>query len=165
MDESGRKVLIGILIAIAAGVSLYFLIDDAPTRSGGVSTQVQNDPSPNSSRPEGDGIISPEARVVSRAMIGTWKSADDPKFTREFREDGTVLDRYEGGESATREGIWGVFTADMAATGTTTGLAPGVVYLQMTINDVSVYFSVIRAADTLEFAYLEGGQLNFVRAQ
>jgi hypothetical protein len=158
MDEKGRKTLIGIIIAIIGGVSLYFLIFDVSASPSNVVV--------DSARPAGDGITSPEASAVTRAMVGVWRSADDPKFTREFRGDGTVTDRYEGDEGATKEGIWGAFTADMAVAGLTTGLTPGTVYVQVTIDDSSLYFSVIRAADTLELLYLDRGeQLNFTRSQ
>ena len=161
MDESGRKILIWILIAIVAGVSAYFLVFGT---SVSPVEQMANDENSESGRPAGDGVVSPEANVVTQAMIGTWQSAEDTEFTREFKEDGTFVDR--DGEVA-EEGIWGVFTVDMAAAGTTTtGLVPGVVYLQITIDGTSSYFIVARAADTLELRYLDReGQENFTRAE
>ncbi len=156
MDESGRKILIGILVVIVAGVGAYFLsLDNAIP--GSVDTRAQNVADSTSGRPMGDGAISPEASAVSRAMIGTWRGSDDPKFTREFREDGIIVDRHEGDATATKNGIWGVFTADMAPAGAASGLSSGVVYVQMTIDDASVYFTVY-AADTLKLMYLDGGK-------
>ncbi|PIR83914.1 hypothetical protein COU18_00665 [Candidatus Kaiserbacteria bacterium CG10_big_fil_rev_8_21_14_0_10_51_14] len=161
MHELIRKSLIVISIAVIAGIPLYFLGFKAKTLP---VKEQQNTIVEEAGRPAGDGIISPEASVVSEAMIGTWQSAEDPNFTREFRDDGRVVDRYVGNASATSEGIWGAFTADMASAGTTTGLAPGVVYVQMTFDDMVLYFSIVKAADTLEMVYLDrGNQLTFTR--
>ncbi len=162
MDHRGRRILIGILTAIVGGVSLYFAAYSAATFP--LKKGVQAAVTASDLRPAADGAMSPEAGAVSRAMVGMWRSTDDPRFTREFKEDGTVIDRYESVPSATRKGIWGAFTADMAEGGTATGLAGGVVYIQITINDASLYFSVVRAADTLQLVYLNrGGQSNFTR--
>ena len=166
MDETGRKILIGILIAIFAGVCVYLVSRSATAFPPDVSTTPSAAATQMSIRPAGDGTISPEASAVARAMVGVWRSMDDPKFTREFKEDGTSIDRYEGDASATKGGIWGTFTGDMAPAGTSTGLSSGVVYIQMTIGSESLYFSVVRAADTLELIYLDrGGQSNFTRVQ
>lgn len=47
-----------------------------------------------------------ESDSSESALVGTWRSKQDAKFTREFRADGTIVDRYEGMESATLEGSW-----------------------------------------------------------
>lgn len=44
--------------------------------------------------------------AVDPAMTGTWESKEDAKFTREFRADGTVVDRYQGDASATATGTF-----------------------------------------------------------
>ena len=41
-------------------------------------------------------------------MAGTWRSTTDAKFTREFRADGVIYDRYEGDATAGVGGTWGV---------------------------------------------------------
>jgi len=166
MDESGRKIFIGILLAIVVSVSVYFLTFNTAALPSGGAVQGQNTEGSDSGRPAGDGALSPEASAVSRAMMGVWRSGDDPKLTREFREDGVVIDRHEGDASATKKGIWGAFTADMAPAGSAAGLTSGVVYVQMTFKDASLYFVVSRAADTLELVSLDGGeQSNFTRVR
>ena len=159
MDESGSKILIGILIAIVGGVSLYIAVF-------GITAQPTDSSNQASNRPTTGGVISPEASAVARAMIGTWQSTTDTKFTREFRDDSTVIDRYTSNPPVTKKGIWGVFTSDMAVAGAATGLSPGVVYVQTTTDGDSLYFRVVQAADTLELVYLNNGShLNFTRVQ
>jgi hypothetical protein len=160
-DKKGEKILIGIIVTIVAGVGFY-----APTFVNQDYSRVDNTAAAAallSNRPVAEGAMSPEAIVVSSAMIGVWRGASDQMFTREFREDGVVIDRYEGETPITTEGIWGAFTADMAPAGTR-GLAEGVVYVQMTFGEASLYFAVAKAADTLELVYLDrGSQSNFTR--
>lgn len=50
--------------------------------------------------------VGEENQATESAVVGTWRSKQDSKFTREFRADGTIVDRYEGDESATIEGSW-----------------------------------------------------------
>lgn len=40
------------------------------------------------------------------SMHATWRSTEDPKFTRTFRADGTVTDAYEGDAAATESGTY-----------------------------------------------------------
>ncbi len=49
------------------------------------------------------------AQTIDRSMMtGTWQSNTDAKFTREFRADGVIYDRYQGDATAGVGGSWGV---------------------------------------------------------
>ena len=39
-------------------------------------------------------------------MVGTWTSSEDAKFSREFKMDGTVIDRYQGDTATTETGTY-----------------------------------------------------------
>ena len=52
------------------------------------------------------GTQAPATQEGDPMMVGTWSSTDDAKFTREFKADGTIVDRYEGDDSATVTGTW-----------------------------------------------------------
>ncbi|MEK7133465.1 MAG: hypothetical protein AAB804_00150 [Patescibacteria group bacterium] len=166
VDHTGRKILIGILLTVAVGVCFYFISYNVAATPRDATREGEGAGTVSAAvRPVRDGAISPEASAVSRAMVGVWRSGDEQKFTREFRDDGTVVDRYEGDKTATKSGIWGAFTADMAPEGTT-GLVEGVVYIQMTFAGESMYFAVTKAADTLELVYLNSASgPNFTRMQ
>lgn len=102
----------------------------------------------------------------AEAMVGVWQSVQDSKFTREFQEDGTVIDRYEGDDSATVEGSWYLFMYPTDERVPFT-IQPGVQYLRITMPEEVLYFSVTKvdAAD-LELVYLGvGDTLQFIRLQ
>ncbi|MEY4747185.1 MAG: hypothetical protein RLZZ416_234 [Candidatus Parcubacteria bacterium] len=105
--------------------------------------------------------------VVSQAIIGTWRSSDDQKFTRQFSDDGTVIDMYEGDPNATAHGSWSVFSAPEKDAEFSGAAAPGVVYLKIVEGGAPMFFSIITAAgDTLQLTYLDrGSELDFSRVQ
>mgnify|MGYP003387325391 CR=1 FL=1 len=51
-------------------------------------------------------ISTPSQEVEQSAMLGTWRSSTDAKFTREIDADGVMIDRYEGEASAGINGEW-----------------------------------------------------------
>ncbi len=53
----------------------------------------------------------PQTATTETMMLGTWKSSSDPKFTREIRGDGVIIDRYEGDASAGVNGSWKIVPA------------------------------------------------------
>ena len=96
---------------------------------------------------------------------GVWQSIEDPTFTREFRVDGTVYDRYEGKPDASTEGQWHVF---MSPTDEKPPfpVKEGVTYLAIKMVEEVLYFSVAKlTADELDLVYQDGGALNFKRVR
>ena len=99
------------------------------------------------------------------AIIGNWQSTEDPKFTREILNDGSVIDRYEGSEPDAK-GRWMVFTKEIPDTAFTGLLEEGVVYLSLSMSESEkLYFRILKVdADTLEISYLDrGNTLSFRR--
>lgn len=109
------------------------------------------------------GSVSDAAATMAN-IIGMWQSTDDPRFTREIRNDGVVVDRY-GGE-ADSDGLWMIFTKDIPDTSFKGPIEEGVVYLSMAMSeDEKYYFQVVNAnGQKLELLYLDrGGVLSFTR--
>ena len=86
-----------VAIVIAGGIAAYFLW---PMIEQGISLQTSTEEEQTSET--GD--------EASRdpLMSGTWQSDTDAKFTREIRQDGVIIDRYEGDASAGINGEWNV---------------------------------------------------------
>ena len=107
--------------------------------------------------------VSSAADVMAR-VIGNWQSTEDPAFTREIRNDGVVVDRYEGAADA--EGFWMVFTKEIPNESFAGELEDGAVYLSLSMGeDEKYHFKVTEASgDSLELIYLDrGGALSFTR--
>lgn len=112
---------------------------------------------------EGGGDTPDLADAVTENILGSWKSTDDTKFTREFKAGGVIVDHYEAVEDTT--GSWRAFT-------TTDGLetpflqTPNAVYLRVVMNDFPeevLYFELAKLTpEELELYFLgAGGVLSF----
>lgn len=119
-----------------------------------------------------DDVVPPEAQVEevgtesesSTSVVGSWRSTEDPKFTREFTADGTITDRYEGEEGATTTGSWEVVTA-ASLSGLGLPEVEGTI-IRVQFPEEAFYFSVNAETDqdTLSLTYLGGnGVLVFER--
>lgn len=103
------------------------------------------------------------ARTMAN-IVGMWQSTEDPKFTREIRNDGVAVDRYNGESGA--EGLWMVFTKEIPDQSFEGAIEDGAVYLSIALGeDEKYYFKVIKAdGKSLELVYLDrGGVLSFSR--
>lgn len=95
--------------------------------------------------------------AVARDIVGTWKSTDDAKFTREFAADSTVVDTYQGDEAATMQGMWKVFT-NQDGEAAPFPLQEGMVYLRISTPEEVLFFTIPKISpDSLELTYLGGG--------
>jgi hypothetical protein len=94
-----KTLSIGLAIIIIAGAAYYFGVakPKAASEGGEVSSAM---PAPGSSNVE-EMVVGGEYTEVDPVLVGTWRSKDDTKFTREFKADGTMTDRYQGDASAT----------------------------------------------------------------
>lgn len=103
--------------------------------------------------------------AVSAGMTGTWKSSDDAKFTRTFAADGTVIDRYEGEESATLSGQWSV--VDPTQESVSLPVVKDAKVIKIQFPEEALYFAVTSVSETeLVMTYLSGnGVLRFTRVQ
>ncbi len=164
MDESGRKILIGVLIAIVVGVGAQLVGRNADNLPSAVSLQMASAGPVDIRASSVDGGMSALASTALHAMEGVWQNSEDEKFKLEFGPGGIVLNRYDGDAFVTKRGIWGVFTTDMATQGSSAQLEDGVVYLQMTVDRESRYFQVAQVTDALNLMYLDNGsRLHFKR--
>ena len=103
---------------------------------------------------------------LRQMMVGTWQSMDDPRFTREFDENGQAVDRYASDDSATTHGIWSVFVGSHPPSnlkGQT--FQPEAVYVVLMEQGDVLLFGLVRADQShLQMIYLSrGNMLNFSR--
>lgn len=109
-----------------------------------------------------DAVTLPAGQVEELAIVAKWQGTEDPKFTREFLADGSVVDRYEDDESATQRGTWHM---------TLSGEIPYSVPVDetkkdftLTFNDKNYFFRVMEITRTkLVLMYLDRG--NFLEFQ
>lgn len=152
------KIVTGVLTVIVLTIIAYYVYTSA------VAAPAANAPTaPIAETPEAAG----SAAQVSAALVGTWRSNDDAKFTREFKSDGTVTDAYEGDASATTVGEWTLFTSANADAGFPGTVSSGVMYLKMTTQYEAMFFTVLNVdAEELQLSYLDrGNTLNFTRVK
>ncbi|HKD20855.1 MAG TPA: hypothetical protein VKB71_02525 [Rhizomicrobium sp.] len=108
----------------------------------------------------------PDLATLKTAIVGTWQSTDDPKFSRELAADGQAIDRYEGDESATARGHWLLFLGSAPPAGTTgRTFQRDVFYLRLDENgDVLLFALAGLSRSDMKMVYLERGNLlSFVR--
>jgi len=92
------------------------------------------------------------ATTGNAQLTGTWKSTTDAKFTREFRTDGVIYDRYEGDATPGIGGSWGAVLDISRETGLTVPPASlaGKTVIKATWENGSIttYFTVDAVSDT-----------------
>lgn len=104
-------------------------------------------------------------------MIGVWQSSDDSKFTREFKADGTVVDRYEGDDLATAMGTWMIVDPTKEpsdALGAPSENLTGMTVVKLTFSDGQIlYFGVDSVTESsLKLIYIgRGNTLSFTKVQ
>lgn len=166
-----RFLLFLILIGAAFGVGYYvasggsigallksnFLKKDVPAIASDEKIELKSSDSATEIKP---------SATVARDIVGRWKSTDDAKFTREFAADSTVVDKYQGDESATMQGMWKIFSrsnGEMAPF----PLQDGIVYLKISTPEEVLFFRISRiTSDSLEMTYLDsGGTLKFIKVR
>ena len=98
-------------------------------------------------------------------MQGTWVSADDPTFVREYEENGTVIDT-QGGEVSQKSGRWTLFTKEMPVEGYSHDLQEKHIYLAVGFTETpTLHFRIETInARNLSLVSLESGAvLTFVK--
>lgn len=112
---------------------------------------------------EGGGTKQDTVTIVSESIVGQWQSADDAKFTREFKTGGAVTDVYEGKTSTT--GTWTVFTKEKPVAASFP-LEENATYVRLEMSGTqkeTLNFKVSRLTpEELELIYMDrGGTLKF----
>lgn len=110
----------------------------------------------------GEGAGSTEndiAIAASENIIGNWQSTDDDRSAREFRADGTIVDRYDGEEVGTD--VWLAFTST-ANIQTPFDQESNTVYLRLG-NEEYLFFKISKLTpEELELIYMDrGGVLRY----
>lgn len=144
-------ILIGLIATSGIG---YFVGYDHGFEKGAVRPDVAVETS----------AITDAATAMSR-IVGMWQSTDDPKFSREIRNDGVVIDTYAGETDGDSDGLWMVFTRDIPDPA-----FPGIIedgaYLSMGMSETEkLYFKILRVdTQSLELLFLDRGNvLSFTR--
>lgn len=87
--------IVAAVVVVAAG-TFYFW----PT--------LMQAPGPQNTEQNATSTSEAAGKPLAEQMSGNWKSNADAKFTREIRQDGVMIDRYEGDASAGINGSWSV---------------------------------------------------------
>jgi len=87
----------------------------------------------------------PSLDAVQHALIGTWQSLGDTRFTRELNADGTAVDRYEGAPHDAITGHWLAFS----------GAAPPKEAQGRKLVADAFYVELDQQGDTLVFAVVQ----------
>lgn len=134
---NARNISVGIIVIILAALIYFFL--GTPAEAPVAVTE--------GGAPMGKQVAS--ADNANGPIPGTWKSDEDPKFTREFTASGTITDRYEGDTSATITGSWTVVDPTTEATGLPVEAVTGMTIIKVTYPDSEVmYFGISSITET-----------------
>lgn len=149
-----RNVILGIVIVLVLAVLgwWYFAMmqpeAEAPMPQENTSADAGAEAAPSEEAPQ---------------LAGVWRSTQDANFVREFRADGTVIDTYEGDDSARTQGSWN-FVADPAREQPELPPTDGPV-IKIAFSEEVLYFSLLEVTVTdLSLIYLgRGNVLSFTR--
>lgn len=112
---------------------------------------------------EGAGEAQDTAAAVSANIVGKWQDMDDPLFVREFKADGTIIDKHDG--VAASPGLWKSFTAKTAVN-VSMPLEADSVYVEIGSEGEVFYYKIGKLTlESLEMIYADGGVLVFERVQ
>jgi hypothetical protein len=147
-----RALILAIIVIVLAAIAYFFLMQ---------KTAVSQDAAVTAA---------PTASSTDQRLAGTWKSTDDAKYTREFSADGSVVDRYEGDDSATETGTYVQIdpSTDAGLPVPAAALAGQSVIRIDFPKEGAMYFSINTLTDTsLAMTYLSGrgNVLSFTRVQ
>jgi len=109
----------------------------------------------------------PQLAVAARAIVGTWESTDDTRFSRELRADGSAIDRYDGDPDGSQSGTWQLFPGNAPPPefeGRRALIANGL-YLEIRENGDMLLFGITGVSrDALQMINLDrGNTLSFTR--
>ena len=110
-----------------------------------------------------NGVAVPNEQAAFE-ISGTWQSKDDARFVREFRADGTVVDSYEGDDSATIRGSWN-FVENPAEEQASLPVVKDARVIKIQFLEEVMYFAITELSENdLSMIYLSGnGSLQFAR--
>lgn len=110
---------------------------------------------------EGGGAKQDVSLIVSESIVGKWKSTSDAKFTREFKDNGTMIDYYDG--KAVSTGSFKVFTSALPLK-VSFPIETNAVYIQSTMtgsqSDTLNFKLGKLTPEELELIYMDRGGVN-----
>jgi hypothetical protein len=166
------SVPIGILVVIVVALAVWFVVSEhgapsAPQQTATTTATTGQAPVTVEQTPSQPVTLDPA--TVAGDIVGSWQSTDDPNYQIQVTASGKWTDTYAGADasSATQTGTYELFTSANPDKDFTGVLVPGVVYLKVTENNLSLYYSVQQANGTnFQISYLDrGNTLSFVKVQ
>jgi hypothetical protein len=163
---------IGILVAIVILLGVWGYVahrqgTSAPTQTATTTAPTQQTPTGVVQTPPHPVTLDPA--TVAKDVVGDWQSTDDPNYQIQVTASGKWTDTYAGSDasSATQTGTYELFTSAKPDKDFTGVLVPGVVYLKVTENGLSLYYSILKAnGSNLQISYLDrGNTLSFVKVR
>ncbi|HEX5774578.1 MAG TPA: hypothetical protein VFY28_01300 [Candidatus Paceibacterota bacterium] len=153
------KIVIAAGMLIAIGLAGYLWYNGLPVDR----TDSQEEAATTSPSAETTDPATLPASTLRAEVTGSWRSEDDPKFTRVFREDGTLTDSYEGNPDATANGSWRVVTGGEGLPASLS--AENRTVIRISFPEEALFFIVTALTeDELAMAYVGGnGSLRFER--
>lgn len=148
------KILIGLLVIVLL-VGLGYVVYTSTLEP---VEEVTSEESPSSK------LSAADERTL---LVGVWRSNEDAKFTREFRENGQVVDMYESVDMPLpTQGIWSIVT-DVSAEPVELAADFTLRILKLEFPEETMYFGLSEnTTTTLDLVYLgRGGMLTFTKVQ
>ena len=110
-----------------------------------------------------NGVALPNEQATFE-LSGTWQSKDDARFVRAFSADGSVVDSYEGDDTATIRGSWN-FVENPAEEQPTLPVVKDARVIKIQFAEEVMYFAITELSENdLSMIYLFGnGSLEFTR--
>lgn len=111
--------------------------------------------------------ISSATATTSAALIGSWRSTDDTRYSLAIDGAGSAVERYQGDANATATSTWALFTSANPDPTFSGKEQAGVVYLRLSDSAGERHFGIVTVSpSTLELVYLDrGGTLRFTRVR
>lgn len=109
----------------------------------------------------------PSLSAEAQKLVGVWRSTQDTKYTREFKAEGTVIDKYEGNTSATQSGVWSQ-VIDIKTLPTPLPTVGNATFMSVVFGQETFYYTVgaTSTADHLVLIPLSGKNiLDFTRVK
>jgi len=151
-----KTLFILILIGLA-GVGGYYIGNDHGYERAVIDQKAENEPLV-------DSLVDYSLNAAEAALVGNWRNTEDPRFTREFRGDGSAVDLYDNGDETDRTQLsWNVFNADEPDTTYKGSYKDSATYLHMSNGAEDLFFELNKiTSEELEMVFLDGnGVLTF----
>ena len=154
------KKLIILLVVIGLGAAAYAAMQPAEAPASETNDEamdaMENGDAMEATDSDDETAEDSRMATAEAELVGSWSSAEDRNFERDYRADGTVADRYASAEGETvTQGTWSLFTADTAEADVDFQMNNSDVYVRQTDSDGSVHFFRIASAGESELELVD----------